>query len=314
MYDRLTPFGANVTDAMLAPSTDGSGYFKSAALKPVDDPSFITDETITSGSLTARIRRDTYGVPQRLRRHGRRRDLRRRLRHGAGPQPAARPGAHERHRGRDRPPGRTGDPARPRALRLPAVREGPQPGHRAAGQGAAERRRRRAQQVLRDIDTYLVGHQPLVRARTGPSARPFDRGDIYAVNAIKAQFLGQGGGDEVPNALFLDAARDGLGKGKGADVYEDLRQRNDPETSTTTARKAAVPDGRAGQGPEGPRAAREGQLPVLGRDAAGRHCVGGGVPAARRRRRTSCSSTGRAPRPARRSWSAARRSVTTTPA
>ena len=30
MYDRLTPFGADITDAMLAPSADGSGFFKSA--------------------------------------------------------------------------------------------------------------------------------------------------------------------------------------------------------------------------------------------------------------------------------------------
>ena len=67
MYDRLTPFGADITDAMLAPTTDGGGFFKSAALKPVDDPSFITDDTIgaTVGgrTLNARIRRDAYGVP-----------------------------------------------------------------------------------------------------------------------------------------------------------------------------------------------------------------------------------------------------------
>ena len=28
MYDRLTPFGANITDAMLAPSADGSGLLQ----------------------------------------------------------------------------------------------------------------------------------------------------------------------------------------------------------------------------------------------------------------------------------------------
>src|ERR671916_707615 len=67
MYDRLTPFGADVTDAMLRPSADGRGFFKSAALRPVDDPSFLTDETVTATAggrtLTARIRRDAYGVP-----------------------------------------------------------------------------------------------------------------------------------------------------------------------------------------------------------------------------------------------------------
>src|SRR5919107_741854 len=67
MYDRLTPLGRNVTDAVLTPSPDGSGYFKSAKLLSPDDPSLITDETIsaTAGgrTLTARIRRDAYGVP-----------------------------------------------------------------------------------------------------------------------------------------------------------------------------------------------------------------------------------------------------------
>src|SRR5215218_7950222 len=59
MYDRLTPLGRNVTDATLQPSADGSGYFKSTRLLAPDDPSLITDETISSGALTARIRRAT---------------------------------------------------------------------------------------------------------------------------------------------------------------------------------------------------------------------------------------------------------------
>ena len=48
MYDRLTPLGRNVTDATLAPSFDGTGYFKSAKLLSPDDPSLITDQTITA--------------------------------------------------------------------------------------------------------------------------------------------------------------------------------------------------------------------------------------------------------------------------
>ena len=62
------------------------------------------------------------------------------------------------------------------------------------------------------------------------------RADIFAINAVKGQYLGEGGGQEVQNALFLDAERAELGERVGARVYEDLRQRNDPETSTTTAR------------------------------------------------------------------------------
>ena len=47
MYDRLTPLGADVPDAALTPSQDGSGYFKSARLLATDDPSFLTDETVS---------------------------------------------------------------------------------------------------------------------------------------------------------------------------------------------------------------------------------------------------------------------------
>src|SRR5919107_5052746 len=48
MYDRLTPLGRNITDAQLAPSADGTGYFKSAKLLAADDPSLITDQTISA--------------------------------------------------------------------------------------------------------------------------------------------------------------------------------------------------------------------------------------------------------------------------
>ena len=46
MYDRLTPLGRNITDAVLQPSADGSSYFKSARLLAPDDPSLITDDTV----------------------------------------------------------------------------------------------------------------------------------------------------------------------------------------------------------------------------------------------------------------------------
>src|SRR5215207_7911797 len=49
MYDRLTPLGGNIADAVLQPSADGSGYFKSARLLAPDDPSLITDQTVADG-------------------------------------------------------------------------------------------------------------------------------------------------------------------------------------------------------------------------------------------------------------------------
>jgi hypothetical protein len=68
MYDRLTPLFRDVTDAQLVPSADGTGYYKSAALVDENDPSLITNDTIAGtapgvGAVSARIKRDAYGVP-----------------------------------------------------------------------------------------------------------------------------------------------------------------------------------------------------------------------------------------------------------
>ena len=84
MYDRITPLFRNVTDDVLKPSTDGSGYYKSAALLPESDPSFVTSETVGGTSPTAgRGERDDQARqlrrPAHLQRHRRGRDLRRRL-------------------------------------------------------------------------------------------------------------------------------------------------------------------------------------------------------------------------------------------
>ncbi len=90
MYDRITPLFRNVTDDVLKPSTDGSGYYKSAALLPESDPSFVTSETV-AGTVADRRRGERADQarqlrrPAHLRRHRRRRDLRRRLRGGDRP-------------------------------------------------------------------------------------------------------------------------------------------------------------------------------------------------------------------------------------
>jgi acyl-homoserine lactone acylase PvdQ len=240
MYDRLTPLGRNVTDPVLTPSADGSGYFKSARLLAPDDPSLITDETITAQAggrtLTARIRRDAYGVPHVYS------DTDDGVIFGAGYVIASDRSLLldlARNNGIAGAIDMPGVPAIELLLGLydyqPTARVRAQVTRRqdAALKAAGPAGRK----VLADIDTYLVGINEWY-ARNKPSERPFERADIYAVNAIKAQFLGQGGGREVENATFLDAARDRFGARRGTRVYEDLRQRNDPETTTTTSRRA----------------------------------------------------------------------------
>jgi acyl-homoserine lactone acylase PvdQ len=236
MYDRLTPLGRNVTDATLRPSADGAGYFKSARMLPPDDPSLITDETITAGNLTARIRRDAYGVPHiySATDDG--------VIFGAGYAVAT-----DRNllldQGRDN--GIAGAIDLPGATAIALVLGLYDYNPTAKVRREVARQQTRAlqsagsagRQVLRDIDTYLVGINKWY-GENRPEARRFDRTDIYAFNAIKGQYLGEGGGQEVQNAMFHDAARDRFGPRRGAQVYKDLRQRNDPETSTTTSRRA----------------------------------------------------------------------------
>jgi hypothetical protein len=57
---------------------------------------------------------------------------------------------------------------------------------RAAGQ--------KGRRLLHDIDIYVSGINARLRA-TGSAAPRWTRTDVYALNALKGQFLGQGGGD-----------------------------------------------------------------------------------------------------------------------
>jgi acyl-homoserine lactone acylase PvdQ len=275
MYDRLTPLGRNVTDAVLTPSADGTGYFKSAKLLAPDDPSLITDQTITAQAgartLTARIRRDAYGVPHVFS------DTDDGVIFGAGYVMA-----EDRNLLFDlaRNNGYAG------AVDIPGVSAivlllglyTYEPTARVRAQvarqqtAALEAAGSAGRKVLADIDTYLVGIN-LWYAKNRPSARRFERADLYAVNAFKAQFLGQGGGQEVQNALFLDAARDKFGARRGSDVYEDLRQRNDPGTTTTTSRRAPYESAVSVRRPKGlvrleHGSFRSAAIELPGRDAA----------------------------------------------
>lgn len=81
--------------------------------------------------------------------------------------------------------------------------------------------------VLRDIDLYLAGINAYQSAH---GAKPnFTRNDIYALNAIKDQFVGEGGGNQALNSEFLSALDRKLGARRGMKVFDDLREAYDPE-------------------------------------------------------------------------------------
>ena len=312
MYDRLTPLGRNVTDAVLQPSADGTGYFKSARLLAPDDPSLITDETVTAGALTARIRRDAYGVPHiySAADDG--------VIFGAGYATAAdRSLLLDQARnngiaGAIDVPGATAitlvlglfDYQPTAAIRRQVTRQQNR-ALVAAGpdgrQGAARHRH------------LPAGHQPLVRAE------PARRQAVRARRHLRAQ-RDQG---PVPRrgrrhrgrerAVPRRRARPAGQAARHAGLRGPAPAQRPRDVDHDREGRAA-PDGRERGEAEGPRAAREGDLQV-GRRRAARAARSARWPRrSARRRRTSCSSTASAPRPARRSWSAARRSATTTPA
>ncbi|MEA2380252.1 MAG: hypothetical protein QOH72_223 [Solirubrobacteraceae bacterium] len=106
----------------------------------------------------------------------------------------------------------------------------------------------RGRRLLHDIDVYIRGINAQLTA-AGSTARPWTRNDVYAVNALKGQFLGQGGGDEARRSMFLAGLQQRLGPQSGQLVFDDLRQRDPrdhPATIGGTFPYAQVPGTKAG--------------------------------------------------------------------
>lgn len=91
----------------------------------------------------------------------------------------------------------------------------------------------KGQAVLHDIDVYLQGINAYLAAHGhafGPlAAKDFTRTDVYAFNALKDQFVGEGGGDEAVRSEFLGALDRKFGRVKGLKIFNDLRDPYDPE-------------------------------------------------------------------------------------
>jgi acyl-homoserine lactone acylase PvdQ len=86
--------------------------------------------------------------------------------------------------------------------------------------------------VLHDIDTFISGINDFIDANDLPDA-PWTRNDIYAVNALKGEFVGEGGGDEARRTQFFSSLRSTLGPQQGLSVFNDLRQFKNPGSPTT---------------------------------------------------------------------------------
>jgi acyl-homoserine lactone acylase PvdQ len=88
------------------------------------------------------------------------------------------------------------------------------------------------QDVLHDIDEYVAGVNAYLKA-TNSTQAPFTRNDIFASNALKDQFFGEGGGNEAVNSELLSGLEHRLGTKKGYSVFSDLRQNLNAGAPTT---------------------------------------------------------------------------------
>jgi len=82
--------------------------------------------------------------------------------------------------------------------------------------------------ILALINAYAAGINGYYRAK-GIPATPFTANDVVASAALIAARFGTNGGQEVQNAMFLDALRKRLGDGEARRVFADLRESNDAE-------------------------------------------------------------------------------------
>jgi acyl-homoserine lactone acylase PvdQ len=91
---------------------------------------------------------------------------------------------------------------------------------------------REGKKVLRDIDVFVSGINAYLDAHS-PGTPRFTPTDVFALNALKDQFVGEGGGDEARRSQFLGRLERRLGAKKGYSVFDDLRQNLNRGSPTT---------------------------------------------------------------------------------
>ncbi len=84
--------------------------------------------------------------------------------------------------------------------------------------------------AIRIIDAYVAGINAQYR-HAGLAIAPWTRNDVVAVGGLIGAVFGAGGGDEVRRSQYLDLLQRKLGQEAGRRVWEDLRQRDDPEAN-----------------------------------------------------------------------------------
>jgi acyl-homoserine lactone acylase PvdQ len=87
---------------------------------------------------------------------------------------------------------------------------------------------RKGRKVLHDIDTFVKGINAYLKRSKSPN-QPWTRRDVFSLEALKGQFVGQGGGSEALRTQFFSSLESRLGADQALKVFNDLRQHDDPE-------------------------------------------------------------------------------------
>jgi acyl-homoserine lactone acylase PvdQ len=86
--------------------------------------------------------------------------------------------------------------------------------------------------VIAIVQAYTQGINAYYRARGIPE-QPYTPNDVIAAAALIAARFGANGGQEIQDSAFLSALESKLGVAKGEQVFDDLREANDPEAPVT---------------------------------------------------------------------------------
>lgn len=150
-----------------------------------------------------------------------------------------------------------------------------------------------AADVMNDITEFTAGMNAYIaEARSDPTKMPREYGafhltledwqvrDVVAIATLFTSVFGSGGGGEQTNVLLRQALEARLGAEPGRQLWQDLREANDPEAPVTTVRRfpyltGAAPDPNAVAIPDPGSIASEDPIAVLARARAAL-----GVPAA----------------------------------
>jgi acyl-homoserine lactone acylase PvdQ len=108
----------------------------------------------------------------------------------------------------------------------------------ARQQGLLQRSGRKGRQIVKDMKAYLRGLNAQYAA-ADRSAEPWTMTDLIGVSGFIGSIFGRGGGDEPRRSMFLDALHNRLGDERGTEVWNDLRNFNDPEAPVSSSRRAS---------------------------------------------------------------------------